>query len=285
MTSWRVDLDRHLPAVASYPGGATFGPRRLDSFELVWLISGEAEWIRHDESTVLRLRPGSLLLARPGMHDEIHWLEPSRHGYIHFQLRGQPDVAQWPLTRAIVAPGPFGGLLDYLLWLGAWRPQGWKERIEDALGLVLRAFVWGPLPGERLPAEPPVLAAALDHVARQWHYGIRPVSLPELAEAAAVSKAHLARLFRRQFGVGVVEGLELVRLARAEILLTRSNLSITEVARECGFPDPLYFSRRFRKAFGVGPRAYRGAGEGPSPLTARGLLGLAQRLSQPQPWT
>jgi len=31
----------------------------------------------------------------------------------------------------------------------------------------------------------------------------------------------------------------------------------SEVAREAGFQDPLYFSRQFRRRFGASPRQYR----------------------------
>jgi AraC family transcriptional regulator len=62
-------------------------------------------------------------------------------------------------------------------------------------------------------------------------HGVRAMTVCELAEAAQVSAAHLSRLFHREFGCGPTTGLELVRLTRACSLLTRSNLTITEIAR------------------------------------------------------
>ena len=50
----------------------------------------------------------------------------------------------------------------------------------------------------------------------------------------------------------------------------------------CGFADPLYFSRRFRAAHGIAPRAYRdnGAVSVPSdPSSLPGLPALARRLA------
>ena len=65
-------------------------------------------------------------------------------------------------------------------------------------------------------------------------------------------------------------------------MLARSNLTIGQVAAACGFADPLYFSRRFRAAHGIAPRAYRdnGAVSVPSdPSSLPGLPGLARRLA------
>jgi AraC-like DNA-binding protein len=174
-------------------------------------------------------------------------------------------------------PGPLGGLLDYLVWLGTHQPAGWRARTEDVLATAVRAFVRGPLPPGDLRPEPAPLAAALDHVRRMWRDGVRPVGLAELASAAAVSPSYLARLFRDHYGCGAVTGLELVRLDQARTLLSRSNLSVTEVGRACGFTDPLHFSRRFKTVYGIAPRGYRRAGTAPAadrPFVAR----LAGRL-------
>ncbi len=90
--------------VAVYPPGATFGPRRLEDFEFVWLLQGTAEW-RYDLGSVA-LGPNSLLLGRPGIQDSFIWhrTRPTRHAYLHIQLVGRlsqlPDPAHWPLLPA-----------------------------------------------------------------------------------------------------------------------------------------------------------------------------------------
>ena len=108
------------------------------------------------------------------------------------------------------------------------------------------------------------------------------MTLDELALAASASRSHLAREFMRAFGVGAVGGLELVRLSRAATLLSRSNLTVTEVAAACGFRDPLHFSRRFRAIYGRSPRSYRGGGGEPvDPVAAAGLRRLTRHLDAP----
>lgn len=178
-------------------------------------------------------------------------------------------------------PGsPLGVLLDYLLWLATEPGPAWRERAEEVVGLVVGLVVDGPLPCSRPPVEPPPLAAALDHVRRVWAGGRRPVALAELAGAASVTPAHLSRVFARHVGLGPVAALGRVRLAGAEPLLRRSDLTVTRIARSAGFVDPLHFSRRFRAVAGVSPRTYRDAHPPPpSVLTIPALRTLARRLS------
>jgi len=155
----------------------------------------------------------------------------------------------------------------------------WRQRCEEVVALLVRLHSAGPLPQPAPEWESSPVAAALAHVRRAWRDRPRPISLGELAAAASVTPSHLGREFKRTFGIGAVGGLELVRLSRAATLLSRSNLTVTEVAAETGFPDPLHFSRRFRAAYGRPPRAYRRAGGEPvDPGAAAGLRRLAHRL-------
>jgi AraC family transcriptional regulator len=91
------------------------------------------------------------------------------------------------------------------------------------------------------------LRAALD---RRW-------SLAELAAAAGVHPARLARGFRRSYGESVGERLRRLRLEAARAALARPGSDLAGVAHECGFADQSHLTRAFRKAFGVTPGAFR----------------------------
>lgn len=270
------------PALALYPPGASYGPRVLTDFELVWLATGSARWQGSGDSAHLQLTAGDVLLIPPGTRDEFRWDRevPTRHGYVHFQSDSGP--ASRPLLRRGQAHGPVGGLLEFLLWLGELQRPGWRERAGELLSVITRLLTAGPLP-EPAPPEPSALAAALDFVRGEWTAAMRPLALRELAGAAAVSPSYLSRVFRKQYGCGPRQALELVRLERARTMLARSNLSVSQVAHACGFADPLYFSRRFRAAFGVAPSACRGNDAAAVPPDLPGLASLARRLGPQLP--
>ena len=85
-----------------------------------------------------------------------------------------------------------------------------------------------------------------------------PLTIKELSERAAMSPATLNRAFRRAVGKSPLNFLNDLRLSEAQLLLRENpELSIADIAGECGFPDSNYFSRLFKKRNGQTPRDYR----------------------------
>ena len=80
---------------------------------------------------------------------------------------------------------------------------------------------------------------------------------PYLCKLAGLSQASLRRLFKKQTGKSPSEfAKELKMIAAARQLLTTS-YPIATLSTELGFEDPNYFSRAFKKVFGVSPKHYR----------------------------
>ncbi len=297
----QVELMPRLgPAVADYPPGSTFGPRDARTYEFVWLLSGSATWLWDDLR--VPLTPGTLLLVRPGMRDSFHWdpRRPTRHAYVHFTLRGggggggdgagvaAASGAARPIVRELGGrPDPMGALCQYLLWLGANCPPGWREQAAETLRLLVLTFLAPPpaSPGDASGGLPEPVVAAMSAVRSAWSDGVaRPVGLERLAAAAGVSVSTLCRAFQRRFGLGPVAALERLRLARAEPLLWMSNLSLQAIAVQCGFADAYHLSRRFRAVYGVAPSAFRATPPQtapPSPLVASGLAALEPLTPSP----
>jgi AraC-like DNA-binding protein len=87
-----------------------------------------------------------------------------------------------------------------------------------------------------------------------------PPSLEELAAAVNLSPFHFARVFRRATGMPPHTWLMQQRIARARALLQSGCLPL-EVATQLGFADQSHLSRQFKQVYGVGPGAYRSAGQ------------------------
>lgn len=84
-----------------------------------------------------------------------------------------------------------------------------------------------------------------------------PISLADLARQVHLSISQVSALFRRHFNVSPQVYVERLRMEEAVRLLYSPGLSIKQVAVHAGFSDPLYFSKRFKKFFGVSPGCYR----------------------------
>ena len=77
------------------------------------------------------------------------------------------------------------------------------------------------------------------------------------------SKRHLQRLFLKDYGVSPLQYLIQQKLNAAIKYLNQSiknDYSICEIADRCGFGDQYYFSRIFKKQFGVSPKEFRKSG-------------------------
>lgn len=72
-----------------------------------------------------------------------------------------------------------------------------------------------------------------------------------------MSKASLYRKLKALTGQSGNEFIQNVRLKYAARLLADSDRMVSSIAYDCGFSDPYYFSRAFRKLFGMSPKQWR----------------------------
>ena len=88
------------------------------------------------------------------------------------------------------------------------------------------------------------------------HY-MEKLTLESLSIHFHCSKATLTNSFKREYGQTIGEALTRMRLKKAKEMLKDGGGSIARVAQECGFGEQNYFSRIFRKQFGITPSQYR----------------------------
>lgn len=250
-----------MAGVATYPPGATFGPRWTRDHEFVWVIEGEVEYRRDGE--VFPAGPGSVLLCRPGGTDAFKWDEqrPTRHGFFHFEVTSLPShwpsPEGWPAVRHPVEGDVLRPLFRHLL---TWADRGDPHLVRATMAHMLASFVTGEISTRDVPvsALPPPVERA-HQLIRDRLQSDTPVriTLAMLARHAHVSPEHLCRLFKSATGRSPIETVRLARLDRAAVLLARTNFSVSEVASACGFASPCHFSRRFKEAFGRPPSELR----------------------------
>ena len=85
-----------------------------------------------------------------------------------------------------------------------------------------------------------------------------PQSIAGLAGVAGLSPSRFAHRFKADTGDSPIAYLTKLRLRQAARLLELRGRSVGEAARDVGFDSPFYFSRQFKKQYGVSPREYQG---------------------------
>ncbi|MGE4454570.1 MAG: helix-turn-helix domain-containing protein [Sphaerochaeta sp.] len=79
----------------------------------------------------------------------------------------------------------------------------------------------------------------------------------DLTQVANMSTSTLNRLFKQSTGLSPIEFHIHKRIAHACTLIQRRGSSMSQISDSCGFKDPNYFSRQFRKVMGMSPKQYQ----------------------------
>lgn len=83
------------------------------------------------------------------------------------------------------------------------------------------------------------------------------ISIEDVSAHLSVNRRYLYKLFKKYSGTSPKQYLSNIRISRATELLSTSDLSVTEIALEVGYKDPLQFSAFFKKQTGFSPKKYR----------------------------
>ena len=100
------------------------------------------------------------------------------------------------------------------------------------------------------------LAAKLDKYLSD-HY-TEPFTAECLCDALGLGRSKLFKLSQEVYGCGIQQQVRKLRMEKArDLLMNQRNLSITDVATECGYDDYNYFIAVFSKFHGKSPKQFR----------------------------
>lgn len=88
------------------------------------------------------------------------------------------------------------------------------------------------------------------------HY-FEDIKISMFTEKYFLSREYLMKLFKQEYGVGIHEYTQKLRMEKARLLLGQDSLKIQEISDMLGYNDKNYFSKAFRNYFGVSPSEYR----------------------------
>jgi AraC family transcriptional regulator len=83
------------------------------------------------------------------------------------------------------------------------------------------------------------------------------ITLQSLSLETGVHPVHLCKEFPKYFNCGFGQYIRTIRIERSISLLANRNLSLSEIANDCGFSDQSHFIRCFKDVVGVTPLKYR----------------------------
>jgi AraC family transcriptional regulator len=199
-------------------------------------------------------------------HQEIPGDDPPRYvaimiseRFLQAQLRAYPGARLpsleerfWPSSPELVR-----GVKEFLIEHDAGMPG--RAALLEAHALRITHLILRMLLGLAGFSQRIARRMNINHAVEYLHAHLdAPVTVGQMARAAALSVSHFTREFRKEMGKSPKQYLLRVRLAQAKRLLMQGDANITEVALRTGFANAGHFSLAFRRAFGVTPSAFRG---------------------------
>ena len=175
------------------------------------------------------------------------------------------DKALLPLNAVLAVPADEArDLCDAAsrAYLYYQRRDGKSENVLSAYGGLIAALITAySAPNGFSPAVKAVMEDAESHV------GDPTYSLESFIRTLPLNYDYVRKLFKKEVGATPHEYLMRARMERAKSIILSgvtnrySDYTVTQIAEACGFSEPLYFSRVFKKYFGVAPSLYLNGAE------------------------
>ncbi len=91
----------------------------------------------------------------------------------------------------------------------------------------------------------------------QHNFTSRDISIKKIADLFFYSEKYISHLFVLKTGVKFSQYINNLRIQYAIELIKKGEGSLSEIATKCGFSDPFYFSKVFKKETGKSPSEYQ----------------------------
>ena len=94
----------------------------------------------------------------------------------------------------------------------------------------------------------------LDYVNKNYD---QDISVAQMAKMCNMSYSYFSRMFKLIMKQGFREYLNFVRIKKSELLLFKTDLSITEIAIRTGFSSSSYYIQQFKIVKKISPKQFR----------------------------
>ena len=259
----RPDPVRVLNLVFETDLGVIRGSVVSTSYRVCYVSGGSADFIAG--GVTHRLAAGDVFFLFPAAHYEMLPDDDFRYYYVSYiGRRANRETERIGITKTNCVFHGFPALRQ--MWENGIRlPDSAAEMVGEALLL----YTLGCIDGRTREAKS---APGLDKAEQTAlavkkyiddHFAEPSLGLSVLEQHFSYSRKYLSALFRQKLGVGVSAYIVSVRVGYARLLITRQGYTgVKDIASLCGYDDPLYFSKVFKKYVGVAPREFIRGNEG-----------------------
>lgn len=232
--------------------------RCLDEYQLVHIYQGSGTfWSKQTGS--IKLSAGSLFLLFPGVRHKYSPNPETGWNEQWFGFKG--DVAERLMNAYFSAESPvfspgikstISSLFERLKELAQKHQIGYRRIMATtAQEILIQLQVSTEADQYSVDNE---IELACQYIEEHFKHAI---DFKEYAKSTGHSYSTFRRRFKKHTGKALNQYLLNTKIRNAKQLLDNSDLSVQEIAQECGFESPYYFSRYFKASVGISPKQYR----------------------------
>ncbi|TNJ67706.1 helix-turn-helix domain-containing protein [Paenibacillus hemerocallicola] len=260
---FRRSLLFHLETVRMHrvPPGKAESPEPRDAYTLFVVLEGETELT--EGGRLLHMLPGAAFLSGPQNHIALRNIAAGSFDYCVMTFAAIEVRERIPHTYAEEPKAGAGYLL--------------ASPLNRVLRLIEQIVKDSPSPGEideyrRQACFQEMMALLIefnyksenrsaaklvdDSLAYMHAHYMEDISVRQLAKLADVPQHQYTSVFQQATGKKPLDYLNGLRIERSKERLRASDAPLREIARQVGYRDEYYFSRRFRQLTGRTPRQY-----------------------------
>lgn len=246
-------------------GGAMHPRRILESHELILVIQGELDMFEEDQT--FHVGGGQALHLWPGReHGGTKAMPPDLKFYwIHFEVDctdAAPTGIGWDTLHSLVTmpqhtelPRPESLERLYRIFLNEQEMGTLRPLTANLLTTLMLIEVAQQSP-VRVDTEGSNVVAMWAHSYIRMNFD-RPITASKVAEHLGYNTDYLGRIYRQTYNCTLTEAIQRRRIRKACDYLLNSNLTVTQIASNCGFSDPDYFRRIFKRSMQITPSSFR----------------------------
>lgn len=247
--------------------GYTFGPAARNHFLFHYILEGKGKLMADNEKGITQnyqLEKGQGFLLFPGQVATYisDFREPWSYAWVEFDgMRVKENLEQTVLSLdhpVVNLPDAHASekLKEQVTWI-AEHPQ------EDVFAIIghLYLFFSQLISATRMMKKSRsgsmseyYIREAINCIAQHYNENI---SVEMIADFLGITRTYFGRIFARSIGKTPQKFLIEYRMTKGADLLKLTNLSISDIARQVGYENPLHFSRAFKSIYNISPKFYR----------------------------
>lgn len=240
------------------------GPRVMDSYKLVFVISGKG-YLKQGDAKLVSLSQGDMFVLFP------------RDRHYYYADTNDPWEIMWVAFNGTLCKSLLGSLglnqKNYILSNALTHSiQRTLHTLINSLGdtddtnrlcatgqlYILFAYIKqiteANLKRSEELKQDPCVWKAIRFIEQNYYLDL---DVEMLCKHVNYSRSYLSRIFKSEMNMTIPEYTNMIRIQNAKTLLVESDMPMREISTSVGINDSFYFSKLFKKLTGQTPRDYR----------------------------